>query len=158
MPGYKGHIAGGVVAFALALYLLESHCASASTALSWLGCTLAGALFPDIDVKSKGQKYFYWVVFFALIFLFAFGQMEMLAACGIISVTPMLCKHRGIFHEMWFVIALPSVVWAIASLAYPQYTEIFFFYAVFFIIGALSHLYLDRGIRGIIPKKKFKKF
>lgn len=157
MPGYKGHIGGGIIAFALLLYFMQNQCASTSTAMQWLGCTLAGALFPDIDVKSKGQKYFYWIVLCAFILLFAMRQLEMLAACGIISVTPMLCKHRGIFHEMWFVIALPCVVWAAASLAYPRYTETFFFFALFFIIGALSHLYLDRGWRGIIPRKKFKK-
>jgi uncharacterized metal-binding protein len=158
MPGYKGHLIGGLAAFALLLYFLQNQCATTSIAMQWLGCTLAGALFPDIDVKSKGQKYFYWIVLSALIFLFATQQLEMLAACGIISVTPMLCKHRGIFHEMWFVIALPCVVWGCASMAYPQYTESFFFFALFFVVGALSHLYLDRGIRGIIPKKKFKKF
>ena len=158
MPGYKGHLIGGLAAFALLLYFMQNQCASTSTAMQWLGCTLAGALFPDIDVKSKGQKYFYWLVLVVLIILSATQQFEMLAACGIISVTPMLCKHRGIFHEMWFVIALPCVVWAAASIAYPRYTEIFFFYALFFVVGALSHLYLDRGWRGIVPKKKFKKF
>lgn len=158
MPGYKGHVVGGVAAFALLLYVLQHQCTSTTTAMQWLGCTLAGALFPDIDVKSKGQKYFYWIVLCVLILLFAFQQLEMLAACGIVSVTPMLCKHRGIFHELWFVIALPCIVWAAASIAYPQYTETLFFCALFFIVGALSHLYLDRGLRGILPKKKAKKF
>lgn len=158
MPGYKGHIAGGIAVFAFTAYLLQNQCTSSTIAAQWLGCTIAGALFPDIDVKSKGQKYFYWVVLGALILLFAFKQLEILAACGIISITPMLCKHRGIFHEPWFVVAVPCIVWAGASIAYPQYTENLFFCAFFFVIGALSHLYLDRGWRGIVPKKKFKKY
>lgn len=158
MPGYKGHIVGGVAIFVLLLYMLESKCTTSSTALQWFGCTIAGALFPDIDVKSKGQKYFYWVVLAALMVLILFQKYELLAICGVVSITPMLCKHRGIFHEVWFVIAVPCVSWAALSMAYPRYVESFFFLAIFFIAGALSHLYLDRGLRGILPKKKFKKF
>ncbi len=157
VPGYRGHLIGGTAAFALTFYLFQNQCHSSTTAIQWLICALAGALFPDIDVKSKGQKYFYWVVLALLLIFLMAQEFELLAVCGITSIIPMLCKHRGLFHEPWFVVGLPATLWASISIAYPQYTQIVFFYALFFAIGALSHLYLDRGVKGILPRKKFKK-
>lgn len=158
MPGYKGHLLGGACAFALVLYLFQDQCESAVTALQWLLCSLAGALFPDIDVKSKGQKYFYWIVLTVLIVLLGMQEYKLLAVCGIASITPMLSKHRGIFHEAWFIAALSAAAWLFISYLYPTQIEAFFYCALFFMIGAFSHLYLDRGWRGLWPKKKFKKF
>jgi len=62
MPNYKGHLAGGVVTYCVVLCALVGTAPSFMTAGEWLLFTLAGALFPDIDIKSKGQKYFYYLV------------------------------------------------------------------------------------------------
>ncbi len=56
MANYRGHIKGGFVAFALIiLFALPHYHPSALTMLEWLLFTIAGSLFPDVDIKSKGQ-------------------------------------------------------------------------------------------------------
>jgi hypothetical protein len=150
MPGYKGHLAGGCVAYGLVLGLLYGYCASSLVAMRWLFCTLAGSLFPDIDVKSKGQKYFYWVILGFFLLLIIERKFKVLAVSSIVSVFPMLVKHRGIFHKTWFVVLAPLTIWALIGSFLPEYSYILFFDVLFFIVGALSHLWLDLGIKRML--------
>ena len=57
MPGYRAHLAGGLTVYGITIYLLRSYCGSVFIAAEWMLFTLAGSLFPDIDTKSKGQKF-----------------------------------------------------------------------------------------------------
>jgi membrane-bound metal-dependent hydrolase YbcI (DUF457 family) len=119
---------------------------------------LAGSLFPDIDVKSKGQKYFYYVAFICL-FVLAYQQHSQMFTCfSFLMITPMLVKHRGIFHSPRFVIALPLLVWVVVATLLPQRSSQLFVDTLFFIVGALSHLWLDFGTRQFLwrlfPRKK----
>jgi len=152
MPGYKGHLAGGIIAFSILFFCLIGACSSYYTAAEWLLCTLAGALFPDIDVKSKGQKYFYYVVFGCLIVLVAQQRFQMLTCFSFIMITPMLVKHRGIFHSPSFLIIMPLIVWMIIAMVFPAITQRLFVDTIFFITGALSHLWLDFGTRQMFQK------
>lgn len=161
MPGYKGHLVGGIVAYGLLFFGLVGVVIaqpSMLTAGEWLFFALAGSLFPDIDIKSKGQKYFYYVVLLFIVILAAHQRFEMLACFSFITITPMLVRHRGIFHNPWFVIALPLTLWVVVSMSMPQLSEKFFFDMLFFCIGALSHLWLDFGtcqmINRSFPRKK----
>lgn len=156
MPGYKGHLAGGCIAYGLTLaflYILPYEalakygCSSTVMALRWLFCTLAGSLFPDIDVKSKGQKYFYWVILGFFVLLIIERKFKLLAASSVLAVFPMLVKHRGIFHKTWFVILAPLTLWGLFGAYAPEYSFALFFDVLFFIIGALSHLWLDLGLK-----------
>lgn len=149
MPGYKGHIAGGIVVFALLLLLLGSYCMSAHMALAWFIACIAGALFPDIDVKSKGQKYFYWVILALLAYASIRQQYDLLMVISIFSVVPMLVKHRGIFHEPWFLLSLTLSAWIILSTSMPHAAEFSCICLLFFLGGAYSHLFLDRGWKGL---------
>lgn len=152
MPGYKGHLAGGVVTYALGLYLLRSHCPSAFVAVQWLGCTLAGALFPDIDVKSKGQKYFYWVVL-ALFGLFIYQKhYVLLSVASVASVIPMLARHRGVFHRISFIVGLSFGVWLLVHIYAPSLSSKILYYNLFFAAGALSHIMLDFGPRKLLSQ------
>ena len=162
MPGYKGHLVGGIITFGLILagllgiFIIQqpSHVMMGE----WLLCTLAGALFPDIDVKSKGQKYFYYVVLVGLVILAYQQQFQMLTCFSFVMITPMLVKHRGIFHSPRFVIAVPLIVWIIVAMLLPQQASRFFVDTLFFIGGALSHLWLDFGARQFLwrlfPRRK----
>lgn len=152
MPGYKGHLAGGCVAFSLAMIMLYHKCPSSTVAFQWLGSTLAGSLFPDIDIKSKGQKYFYWIVLLIIGLLTIKQQYQLLALCSVFSVLPMLVKHRGLFHRVWFVIGMPLSVWFLVSTYMPGYTYPMFYYTLFFVLGALSHLWLDLGIKQMLRR------
>lgn len=160
MPGYKGHLAGGCVVYGLMLGALYGvsyealakydYCASLLVALRWLFCALAGSLFPDIDVKSKGQKYFYWVILGFFLLLIIERKFKLLAVSSVVSVFPMLVKHRGIFHKTWFVILAPLGFWALIGTYAPEYSRTLLFDTMFFIAGALSHLWLDLGLKRML--------
>jgi|SRR5579872_3439636 hypothetical protein len=153
MPGYKGHLIGGAVAFCITLVIVSYfyQCQPTPIALAeWLGFCLAGSLFPDIDTKSKGQKYFYRGVLLALIFLAYKKQFDILAWVCIVSITPMLVKHRGLFHRIWFLIGMPLLLWYMICIEFPCYRAQLFFDVIFFIAGSLSHVWLDVGLRRML--------
>jgi membrane-bound metal-dependent hydrolase YbcI (DUF457 family) len=146
MPNYKGHLVGGFAAYALFLFFFIGIAKpSLFVAGEWLIFTLAGALFPDIDIKSKGQKYFYFSVFLFFIVLASYQHFEMVTCCSFIAMVPMLVRHRGVFHSPLFVIITPLIIWMIVSSINPAKTDHFFLDSFFFIIGALSHIWLDLG-------------
>ncbi len=150
MPGYKGHITGGAIAYSILLIPLVSYCTSVTTAAGWLLCAIAGALFPDVDIKSKGQKYFYRLLLIIFIVLILEKKFDLLAIMSLLSLVPMLVKHRGLFHRLWFVIMLPLTLWFCMSLYFPHVTHELLLYIIFFIAGAISHLYLDLGLRRML--------
>ncbi len=147
MPNYKKHLIGGLGAYAALLIIFQRIIQPVSlfSAGEWLVCSLAGSLFPDIDIKSRGQKYFYRVILLVMIFLIIQRQFSLLATSSVMAVTPMLVRHRGIFHRLWFVILLPLTIWYIVSLSVPTISTILLFDILFFIAGAISHLWLDFG-------------
>jgi uncharacterized metal-binding protein len=151
MPGYKGHLVGGVITFGIVFACMYTSQVTTATALEWLGFTLAGSLFPDIDIKSKGQKYFYWI-FLALFLWLIYQKMHrLLAATSVVAIAPMLARHRGLFHKTWFVVGAPFLVCAVVGIYVPLVAKPLFCATIFFVAGALSHLFLDVG-----PRRMFK--
>ena len=144
MPNYKGHLVGGFLAYVLVLFAYIGYMPSLVTGCEWLLFALAGALFPDIDIKSKGQKYFYYVVFILFAFLASKGHFQTLTCFSFVAIAPMLTRHRGVFHSTWFVVSVPLIAWMAMSILLPAYTWPLFVNTLFFIAGALSHLFLDR--------------
>lgn len=62
MPGYKGHLSGGLVVGCIAVggAVISGRLACTPLYLAGLmGFCLLGALFPDVDTDSKGQNLFY---------------------------------------------------------------------------------------------------
>lgn len=151
MSNYKGHLAGGIFVYLLSIYYIASQQeVSLGTGLEWLLFCLAGALFPDVDVKSKGQKIFYWLLLILALILLINHRVQALMALGIIGVIPMIVPHRGIFHRLWFVILIPTMgAWVTCSYL-PHCTSIIVYDTLFFIIGAISHLWLDYGFRRLL--------
>jgi len=143
MPNYRGHVIGGCIAYAALAALLSSYCISWRIAAEWFLCCFAGSLFPDIDTKSRGQKYFYWIILLIFAILIAHKRHDLLAIVSICAVVPLLVKHRGIFHHFWFVIAVPLLIWCGVSKLWPKLSSQLFLDTIFFIVGALSHLWLD---------------
>jgi hypothetical protein len=166
MPGYKGHLAGGLVVSGLGIYLLTSYAGAAfagiaqshitgvtatwATQAEWLLFGLAGSLFPDIDVKSRGQHYFYWFVLILLSWCALKRRYDMALGISIMAVIPMLARHRGLFHRAWFVIVMPLLVWLICSCYKPSMSNGLLIDSYFFIAGALSHLWLDMGLKRML--------
>lgn len=146
MPGYKIHILGGAVTCGC-LIKLFSHYGIDPTPLvacQWFGATILGSLFPDVDIKSKGQGIFYKAMFVCLLILLWKRQLYLFVLASFLALVPVLVRHRGIFHQVWFVVVVPFLVAFAAGSSFPCYKTLFFYQATFFCAGALSHIVLDR--------------
>lgn len=150
MPGYRGHLAGGAIAYGVMVYLLQSLHPSTITLIEWFGFALLGSLFPDVDTKSKGQRLFYFLFGITCIGLAMAGKFKIISGLTIIGILPLLVHHRGLFHRIWFVIGLPLVIVWLGSLWAPTLTRSMLYDALFFIVGAISHLWLDLGFRRML--------
>jgi LexA-binding, inner membrane-associated putative hydrolase len=155
MPGYKGHLVGGCCAYSVvlgAMYILgNSFRPSFSTLILWLMISLAGALFPDIDTKSKGQKYFYWILFWFLMWrILQFKKIpsddcfNIVALTAIVALIPLLVPHRGITHQEWFVTGIAGIAWIVLCRVFPCHASVIPLQLTFFVVGAWSHIWLDR--------------
>lgn len=145
MPCYKAHLTGGFVS-ALVLY---SVLPGAPCTLLRIGelllCALAGSLFPDIDTKSKGQKYFYRLFAVACLALVYARHYKMVAFMSIGSFVPLVVVHRGVLHRAWFVVGVPIALYGWYVLTTGAVSYRLGYDTLFFIVGALSHLLLDLG-------------
>lgn len=146
MPNYQGHLAGGVVTYAVLRTALHSLHPSIFTSAEWLFFTLIGSLFPDIDTKSKGQKLFYRFTLLFFIILLIQQNVSTVAWLSIAAFFPLMVKHRGITHSLWFISVLCLAAIALSLFFLPQHSTIIVFDTLFFYMGALSHLVLDRGL------------
>jgi len=154
MPNYKGHLVGGFIAYAIVvyilLYLMIIYVPSITTAIEWLLFTLAGSLFPDVDIKSKGQKLFYRTMFGITLLLILKQRFELLILVMVLSFIPLLVRHRGIFHNFWFIMMLVGTVTCTLTIYYPAHAHIITTDALFFITGIISHLWLDLGLKRML--------
>jgi membrane-bound metal-dependent hydrolase YbcI (DUF457 family) len=146
MPNYRGHLVGGFAAFVCVAYWVPVQ-ATLSTLLEWLMFTFAGALFPDVDIKSKGQKLFYSFLFMGFVYLIINNHLHEVAFLSVVAFVPLLVKHRGLFHQLWFVILFPALIGMSVAGYFPRYAHIVYYDTLFFIIGSVSHLLLDLGLR-----------
>ena len=150
MPGYKQHLHTAVHVWAIALVTITVFQAlngvgvfSLMQSLEWLGAAMAGALFPDVDVKSKGQQLFYSGLIMLSVLLLVFDYHHFLAWFLVLSLIPLILKHRGLTHEWWFLTLLTGGVCTLLYWAFPYYRLIIMYAALFFWLGAISHLWLD---------------
>lgn len=157
MPNYKVHMVGGL-AFgvgAMASTGAWQH-ASASTSIEYLGCAVLGSLFPDIDIKSKGQKLFYIALTGILLFLLIKRRTAWFIALSILGMVPLLLRHRGIMHHPWFVgccTGIPAIYLYANNHPYSGLAIDLFYFA----IGAFSHIILDIGFANFCRKALFRK-
>lgn len=146
MPGYKGHLLGGLFFYAVALALVSLYYISVPIGIHWLCATLAGALFPDIDTKSKGQ-YLFYQVFLVLAFTCVFYNKPWHAlSISLFGFAPLLCKHRGLFHNFWFLLLVTLGAAQLLVYFFPEYKFLIITDALFFALGIFSHLWLDMGL------------
>ena len=158
MPGYKAHVGFAACLYAVLLAVSglvgkQSVTLSFYKALEWFLCTVLGALFPDIDIKSKGQILFYECMVALLFFLWWKECRYLFVIVAFLALLPLLVHHRGLFHRPWFVISMPLVSALIAGHFYPRLFDVFFVDACFFSIGALSHCFLDAFVTKVTKKR-----
>lgn len=152
MPGYKGHLVGGTVAFAAALYAVHSAGVifTDMQGVQWFASALAGCLFPDVDVKSKGQNLFYKGMLCLLLMMLFYGYHRPFMMVSVAAMVPMIVRHRGIFHRIWFIIGMPLILALFLAASYPAYESTIMYNTSFFIVGAISHLWLDLGFKRML--------
>jgi len=143
MPGYRAHLVGGMVVYGITIYLLRSFCGTVFVAAEWLIFSLVGSLFPDLDTKSKGQGYFYQILLIAMIILAIQRKFLIMTFLGVAAIFPIIARHRGLFHSLVFIVAFAAAVGLIVLLYAPEYKYVVMFDAIFFVVGAFSHVSLD---------------
>ena len=148
MASGKGHIAGGFIFILIALHTISHYYYRPSLLdiVIYFGFGLMFALWPDIDIKSIGQKLFYNIFFMVDLFLIYLEEYKIAAYFGLIIILPMLAKHRGWTHSIPAMILIPSPL-----LFYPVIIQgdidisgIYYYAAA--VTGYFSHLVLDRII------------
>ena len=145
MPGYKQHISFGFLCSFALLTCFSFAAFPLSSIIEWTICTLLGSLFPDIDIKSKGQFVFYALFSVLLLYMIATQKWFYVSLLSMLSFIPILSKHRGIFHNFWFIATLILMLLALVKYAYPSYYTLVYYDALFFMIGVFSNLLLDKG-------------
>lgn len=142
MAGYRGHLIGGFVSFHMMYICMKYIGFTFCDPIGLFLITLFGSLFPDVDTKSKGQKYTYGGILLVVLWLIYKKQFEMVSYLSILFTLPLLVKHRGIFHDMRFLLLLTIVCGHFAIRNGLPHIDIIQ-YGFFFNIGLLSHLLLD---------------
>ncbi len=148
MPGYKKHLTVGLVT-GIVLLLITGFYYTTSGILCgrWLIFSLLGSLFPDVDTKSKGQLLFYRLALGISLILILTRQWISSSLLGFCALLPLVVHHRGLFHRAWFIIGLAIGVGLLCCRWAPQERFRSGVDALFFMIGALSHVVLDMGWR-----------
>lgn len=144
MPGYRGHVFGGVLLWLLTVCLAGSTLLVSIRPIESLLCTIAGALFPDVDTHSQGQRLFYFAMFLAYPVLLLNQQFSVCLLLGFFCCIPPFVRHRGIFHRYWFLTLLTACASLLLLSAFPSHHVAIICNASFFLLGSCSHIMLDR--------------
>lgn len=147
MPNYRTHLVGASIAYLASVLMLSLYTKPLYYQIFWFWCSLAGGLFPDVDTKSRGQRYFYTLLLLAMSLLWMQGKLRVVAGISLCSFLPLCVKHRGLLHNVWIVglVVAGATCWSIYMA--PTWREVIIISAYCFMIGVLSHLYLDLGLR-----------
>jgi len=147
MPGYQGHLAGGLFFGIMGLVgaiLLGWLVFDPLIASGLLGFCLLGALFPDVDTNSKGQNLYYAVFVVVDLGLIMLGHYVWAAWFGLFSMLPAVGSHRGWTHTWWAMLLVPTPILLIPLfIKGGEVMAHFLPFYIAFAAGYLSHLILD---------------
>jgi membrane-bound metal-dependent hydrolase YbcI (DUF457 family) len=148
MSLYKGHLAGGAVVFTLYILALVVFFSFKPNfkALIWFGLCMLGALWPDVDINSLGQKLFYGIFLILDGFFLLTERYKEAALLGFFALLPIVGKHRGWTHTIWAAFVIPSPLLLLPALR-PELNIGGLEYYIPVVIGYLSHLILDRELK-----------
>ena len=133
MGSWKTHLIGGGVAY---LAMLQIYKIQLGDSLIYLALILFFSMFPDIDTKSKIQKWLSSLFFMLEIFYILTGQYFECALIGIFVTSWLIFPHRKLYHNLLFLLVL-------------NFTVYYFFgdaIAIAVAFGWVSHLFLDKMI------------
>ena len=99
---FKGHLVGGVIAgVGLAGISIQLGYIPPQDVNRWVGVgatTVFFSLFPDLDTSSVPQRWFFRGVLLLLFYLGWSGHYELATLVGMLSISPLLHRHRGWTH------------------------------------------------------------
>lgn len=155
MPGYKGHMLGACAAVVICVAALAwfGYRVSPLYFLQGLFFAWLGALFPDIDTKSKGQKMLYAVLFVLIVALLLYKKYVIASVLALMAFMPLFVNHRGIFHRFWFAALITAAAVAGCALQFPWCAAATVRNGLFFLLGFFSHIALDFGLLGLWRKR-----
>ena len=149
MASGKGHLAGGFIFVLLLLHVITNYFFTPAPLdiVLYVAIALMFAVWPDVDIKSIGQKFFYTVFFLTDAYLIMIDDYKVAAYFGLIIILPVLAKHRGWTHSVPAMVLIPSPL-----LIYPIYNSGVFDlsgapYYIAALTGYFSHLVLDGKFR-----------
>lgn len=142
MSNYKGHITSGAITASLSSVIAYTMSSSMRLGLACGVTTLFFAMFPDVDIKSKFSKFFYWVVLISASYLMLNGMSNIAAFMLILSITPQLVNHRGIFHSNWFAFLVPGYIFYFSYIGVLTNQESLLIYLAG-VFGYFTHLFMD---------------
>ena len=165
MSGYRGHLFGATLFFAVylgALYVLFAVDTAyeqfngaelVGYPLALFGLCLLFGLWPDVDTNSMGQNLFYSIFFLVDVVLIATRHFEEAAYFGLFAILPVLGRHRGWTHTWWAMLLVPSPLAVLPYLFFPEkpLAGLPFYGAA--VTGYASHMVMD-GYLFKGPKKR----
>lgn len=146
MPGFRGHLIGGTVTYLGILQCIKCMQPSVSVIASGFVFCLVGSLFPDIDIKSKGQNLFYKAALVVLCCFLYYERTDLFIGLSLLATVPLLVKHRGLFHQLWFLIFISISTGLMIGSFHANFSAWAMKNALFFLAGAISHIVLDRSV------------
>lgn len=150
MPGYRTHTLGALCCATL----LIAYYDAGSPFTKWfslantvrLVAAVLGGLFPDIDIKSKGQQILYALVTPLLVAALLAKHVVFSILLSALAIIPPLLPHRGITHNTWFTLIAPLSGPGLVWIYCPQYLWQACDVWLYFTLGCLSHILLDYGL------------
>jgi membrane-bound metal-dependent hydrolase YbcI (DUF457 family) len=160
---FKGHITGGFISGALlttAAFVFSSSAGPHHNLLPLFpifGVTVFFSLFPDLDVGSIQQRWFYRAIFILLLYLGYQKYYELATLVAIVAITPILDHHRGWTHNYFSALLVPlflmGIYECILAKDYPfhnwsfkhiyEYLKDHLWLVIASIAGWYTHLLLD---------------
>ena len=149
MPSGRKHIFGGILFILLFIHILSHYYYRPSlfNIIIYISLGILFALWPDVDIKSIGQRIFYTIFLFTDIYLIVAGEFKVAAFFGLIIILPILARHRGWTHSVtaMFLVPLPILFYPIYVSRSLDFSGAPYYAAA--ITGYFSHLVLDKEIK-----------
>ena len=149
MASGKGHILGGLVFLWLFLTILANFffVPSAMEIIIFAAIAVMFSLWPDVDIKSIGQKVFYTIFFVTdAILVFYFQDYKTAAFFGLLIILPILAKHRGWTHSRLTAVLLPTPLLLVPMYVFEGSLAQGLPYYFAAVTGYFSHLFFDKKL------------
>lgn len=153
MANFVGHLIAGLSAAAIISYSCASFSLLSTTEMLMISAaTIFGSLFPDMDTKSIIQLWTYRVIALALLLLYIHNITALLIIIPIAMMLPLVVRHRGIFHQIWFLTAIAGIVYMLLPCIITVSLCVRWGISFGFLTGAMIHLLLDYGVIKTVKK------